>query len=258
VRVGIALHSLRAVPEAAMRELLESALVRDRPIHIHVAEQIGEVQDCLAIRNARPVDWLLDHAPVDARWCLVHATHLSDAETSRLAASGAIAGLCPTTEANLGDGLFPLKPYLDAGGKIGIGSDSHISVSVVEELRWLEYGQRLATRRRNVSASRASPDTGETLFRHAIAGGAQASAVPIAALAAGSRADFVVLDDTSPLLAGRDASNAIDTWIFAGNASLVRSVVVAGETVVSDFRHHDEDRIAARHSNVAVRLSRLG
>jgi cytosine/adenosine deaminase-related metal-dependent hydrolase len=115
VRVGIALHSLRAVPEAAMRELLESALVRDRPIHIHVAEQIGEVQDCFAIRNARPVDWLLDHAPVDARWCLVHATHLSDAEMSRLAASGAIAGLCPTTEANLGDGLFPLKPYLDVG-----------------------------------------------------------------------------------------------------------------------------------------------
>jgi formimidoylglutamate deiminase len=256
VRVGIALHSLRAVPEAAMRELLESALVRDRPIHIHVAEQIGEVQDCFAIRNARPVDWLLDHAPVDARWCLVHATHLSDAEMSRLAASGAIAGLCPTTEANLGDGLFPLKPYLDAGGRIGIGSDSHISVSVVEELRWLEYGQRLATRRRNVSASRASPDTGGTLFRHALAGGAQASAAPIATLATGSRADFVVLDDASPLLAGRDAANAIDTWIFAGNANLVRSVVVAGETVVAGFRHRDEDRIAKRYSETVRKLAK--
>jgi formimidoylglutamate deiminase len=256
VRVGIALHSLRAVPEAAMRELLESALVRDRPIHIHVAEQIGEVQDCFAIRNARPVDWLLDHAPVDARWCLVHATHLSDAEMSRLAASGAIAGLCPTTEANLGDGLFPLKPYLDAGGRIGIGSDSHISVSVVEELRWLEYGQRLATRRRNVSASRASPDTGETLFRHALAGGAQASSTPVATLTAGARADFVVLDDASPLLAGRDASNAIDTWIFAGNANLVRSVVVAGETVVAGFRHRDEDRIAKRYSETVRKLAK--
>jgi formimidoylglutamate deiminase len=255
VRVGIALHSLRAVPEAAMRGVLESGLVRDRPIHIHVAEQIGEVQDCLAIRNARPVDWLLDHAPVDARWCLVHATHLSETEMTRLAASGAVAGLCPTTEANLGDGLFPLKAYLDAGGRIGIGSDSHISVSVVEELRWLEYGQRLATRRRNVSASRASPDTGETLFRHALAGGAQASSASVAALAAGSRADFVVLDDTSPLLAGRDASNAIDTWIFAGNANLVRSVIVAGETVVDGFRHRDEDRIAARYGETVRRLA---
>ena len=166
VRIGAALHSLRAVPESAMRSVLACASLRDRPIHIHVAEQIGEVQDCLAVRNARPVEWLLDHAPVDARWCLVHATHLSDDEVTRLAASGAVAGLCPTTEANLGDGVFPLREYLDARGRIGVGSDSHISVSVVEELRWLEYGQRLMTRRRNVSASRSSPDTGATLFRY--------------------------------------------------------------------------------------------
>jgi formimidoylglutamate deiminase len=258
VRVGIALHSLRAVPEAAMRSVLESELARDRPIHIHVAEQIGEVQDCLALRNARPVEWLLDHASVDARWCLVHATHLSDAEMRRLATSGAVAGLCPTTEANLGDGLFPLKSYLDAGGRFGIGSDSHISVSAVEELRWLEYGQRLATRRRNVSASRASPNTGETLFRHALAGGAQASGAGVAALTDGSRADFVVLDDASPWLAGRDAAHLLDTFVFAGNANLVRSVVVGGETVVSDFRHRDEDRIAARYREVVARLARAG
>jgi formimidoylglutamate deiminase len=256
VRVGIALHSLRAVPEAAMRSVLESGLARDCPIHIHVAEQIGEVQDCLAIRNARPVEWLLDHAPVDARWCLVHATHLTDAEMRRLAASGAVAGLCPTTEANLGDGLFPLKSYLEAGGKIGIGSDSHISVSVVEELRWLEYGQRLATRRRNISASRNSPDTGETLFRHALAGGAQAAGAALGALAAGSRADLLVLDDASALLAGRDADHVLDTWVFAGNASLIKNVSVAGKTVVRDFRHHDEDRIAARYREIVERLAR--
>jgi formimidoylglutamate deiminase len=256
VRVGVALHSLRAVPEAAMRGVLDSGLTRDCPIHIHVAEQIGEVQDSLAIRNARPVEWLLDHAPVDARWCLVHATHLTDAEMRRLAASGAVAGLCPTTEANLGDGLFPLKSYLDAGGRIGIGSDSHISVSVVEELRWLEYGQRLATRRRNISASRASPDTGETLFRHALAGGAKAAGVSLGALAAGSRADFLILDDASPLLAGRDAAHVLDTWVFAGNTSLIRDVTVAGKTVVHDFRHHDEERIASRYRDVVERLAR--
>jgi formimidoylglutamate deiminase len=256
IRIGAALHSLRAVPEAAMRSVLACATLRDRPIHIHVAEQIGEVQDCLAVRNARPVEWLLDHAPVDGRWCLVHATHLSDDEVARLAASGAVAGLCPTTEANLGDGVFPLKPYLDAGGRIGVGSDSHISVSVVEELRWLEYGQRLMTRRRNVSASRASPDTGATLFRAALAGGAQSAGVSVGRIEAGARADFVVLDDTAPLLAGRDASNVLDTWIFAGNANLVRRVAVAGEIVVDDFRHRDEERIATRYRDTIAGLAR--
>ena len=259
LRVGVALHSLRAVPEGAMRTVLASDLTRDCPIHIHIAEQIGEVQDCLAIRNARPVEWLLDHAPVDARWCLVHATHLTDAEIRGLAASKAIAGLCPTTEANLGDGLFPLKPYLDAGGVIGIGSDSHISVSPVEELRWLEYGQRLLSRRRNIGASRESPSTGENLFRRTLTGGAAASGVKVGALTDGSaatRADLLVLDDAAPLLAGRDAAHALDTWIFAGNANLVRDVVVAGEVVVRDFRHRDEERIAVRYREVVERLAR--
>jgi formimidoylglutamate deiminase len=258
VRVGVALHSLRAVPEAAMQAVLASELAADCPIHIHVAEQIGEVQDSLAIRNARPVEWLLDHAPVDGRWCLVHATHLSESETKRLAKSGAVAGLCPTTEANLGDGLFPLKAYLDAGGRIGIGSDSHISVSVVEELRWLEYGQRLATRHRNVSASPASPSTGETLFRHALSGGAQAAGVSVGALAKAARADFVVLDDASPLLAGRDAAHLLDAFVFAGNANLVKRVVAGGDIVIDDFRHRDGERIAARYREVVERLVRAG
>jgi formimidoylglutamate deiminase len=255
LRVGLALHSLRAVPEDAMRAVLASELARDCPIHIHIAEQIGEVQDCLAIRNARPVEWLLDHAPVDARWCLVHATHMTDVETRRLAASGAIAGLCPTTEANLGDGLFALKPYLDAGGAIGIGSDSHVSVSPVEELRWLEYGQRLATRRRNIGASRESASVGETLFRRALDGGARASGARVAALA-DTRADWVALDAASPILAGRDTAHVIDTWLFAGNSSLVQDVVVGGTRVVQDFRHRDEERIAARYRDVVEGLAR--
>ena len=260
LRVGVALHSLRAVPEEAMRMVLENQSVRDGVVHIHIAEQIGEVQDCLAIRKARPVEWLLDHADVDARWCLVHATHLTEDETRRIAASGAVAGLCPTTEANLGDGLFPLKAYLDAGGVLGIGSDSHISVSPVEELRWLEYGQRLVTRHRNVSASAATPSTGETLFAHALSGGAQASGANIGRLDAEDgiepRADLVVLDDASPLLAGRDAAHAIDTWLFAGNSNLVRHVMAGGEWRVRDFHHRDEERIAARYRAVVETLSR--
>jgi len=261
LRVGIALHSLRAVPEEAMRVVLGADVARGCPIHIHVAEQIGEVQDCLALRKARPVEWLLDHAPVDARWCLVHATHMDAHETQRLAATGAVAGLCPTTEANLGDGLFPLKAYLDAGGAIGIGSDSHISVSPVEELRWLEYGQRLLTRHRNVSATARTPSTGERLFAKALVGSARAAGVALGSLDAGAsdaspRADLLALDATSPLLAGRDAAHAIDSWIFAGNANLVRDVMVAGEWVVRDFRHRDEARIAARYREVVERIAR--
>jgi formimidoylglutamate deiminase len=163
--------------------------------------------------------------------------------------------LCPTTEANLGDGLFALKPYLDAGGAIGIGSDSHVSVSPVEELRWLEYGQRLATRRRNIGASRESASVGETLFRRALDGGARASGARVAALA-DTRADWVALDAASPILAGRDTAHVIDTWLFAGNSSLVQDVVVGGTRVVQDFRHRDEERIAARYRDVVEGLAR--
>lgn len=272
VRIGIALHSLRAVPEVAMNAVLAgiAALPPSRsgvpvsmmPIHIHIAEQIGEVQDCIAVRDARPVEWLLDHAPVDARWCLVHATHMDEQETRRLARTGAVAGLCPTTEANLGDGLFPLKDYLEAGGTIGIGSDSHISVSPVEDLRWLEYGQRLLTRHRNVSATPARPSTGEVLFANALLGSARASGMAIGYMEGGDpsvpsigpRADLLVLDERSPLLAGRTSPHLLDTWIFAGNRSLVRDVMVNGEWVVRDFHHRDEERIAARYRALVERL----
>ena len=205
VRIGVAFHSLRAVPLQAMREVLDHELSAEGPIHIHIAEQIGEVQDCLATRGARPVEWLFDHAPVDSRWCLVHATHLTEAETLQIAGSGAVAGLCPTTEANLGDGLFPLAAFQDAGGTLGIGSDSHISVSPVEELRWLEYGQRLSTRHRNIAARHQGDSVGETLWRAALRGGRQAAGLPPDAWQPGSRADMIVLDDTAPLLAARDA-----------------------------------------------------
>ena len=262
LRVGVALHSLRAVPADAMRVVLDAVCMPSQapmPIHIHIAEQIGEVQDCLAIRNARPVEWLLDHAPVDPRWCLVHATHMTADETRRLAATGAVAGLCPTTEANLGDGLFALKAWLDADGRTGIGSDSHISVSPVEELRWLEYGQRLATHHRNIAVSESSDSVGENLWGDALFGGAQASGVNIGTLEPRDcgdqpRADLLVLDDESPLLAARTTENVLDTFLFAGNSNLVRHVMVSGKWVVRDFQHRDEARIAASYRSTVERL----
>jgi formimidoylglutamate deiminase len=255
LRLGIALHSLRAVPEDAMRALLSSSVCRELPIHIHIAEQIGEVQDCLAVRGARPVEWLLDHADVDARWTLIHATHLTPHETDRLAKSGAVAGLCPTTEANLGDGLFPLAAFIDAGGTLGIGSDSHISVSPVEELRWLEYGQRLITRHRNVTARRPEESVGTALWQRALQGGALAAATDIARLADGARADLLVLDDRSPLLAARDEADVIDSFLFAGNTPLVRDVMVGGQWRVRDFAHAAEQSAAEAYRVVVERLA---
>ena len=255
VQIGIALHSLRAVPEQALTEVLASPLAKTGPIHIHIAEQIGEVQDCLATRGARPVEWLFDHAQVDQRWCLVHATHLTDVETAQLARSGAVAGLCPTTEANLGDGLFPLAQFLDAGGTLGIGSDSHISISPVEELRWLEYGQRLLSRHRNIAARKQGDSVGETLWRAALAGGAQASGVEVGELRVGARGDLMVLDDSSPLLAARDVRSLIDSFLFSGNTPLVRDVMVGGRWQVRNFRHRDEERIAARYHTAVSALA---
>ncbi len=234
LRIGAAFHSLRAVPEIAMQAVL-SALPRDMRVHIHIAEQLGEVQDCLALRGARPVEWLLDHAPVDSRWTLVHATHLTKAETLGIADSGATVAICPTTEANLGDGLFPLEDYLQAGGRWGIGSDSHVSVSPVEELRWLEYGQRLITRHRNIAVNESS-SVGESLL-HGVVASADASS------GLAGEEDIVVLEDHAVAFAGAHVNDVIDRWIFAGNRPLVREVRVAGQTCVSAGRHRDHESI---------------
>ncbi|MDQ3039399.1 MAG: formimidoylglutamate deiminase, partial [Pseudomonadota bacterium] len=206
LRIGCAFHSLRAVPADAMGAVL-AALPGAMPVHIHIAEQIGEVQDCIAVRNARPVEWLFDNAAVDARWTLVHAIHLTTAETHAIASSGATVAICPSTEANLGDGLFPLRDYLDAGGGWGIGSDSQISVSPIEELRWLEYGQRLVTRHRNIAVREESPSVGETLLRGVVASSARASGFA-------DTGDVVVLDGDAPQLAGASSDDVVDRWIF--------------------------------------------
>ncbi len=251
VTVGVAPHSLRAVtPETLTAMVAEvHALDARAPIHIHVAEQGREVQDCIEWCGARPVEWLLQNAPVGPRWCLVHATHITDGEAARLAASRAVAGLCPTTEANLGDGVFPAPDYLAADGAFGIGSDSHISVSPVEELRWLEYGQRLNLKQRNVLAGgEGTPSVGALLFRRALTGGAQALARPIGRLAPGCRADLVVLDDDNPALYGRNGDVLLDSLIFAGNTNPVRAVMAGGRWVVQNGHHPHEEKIFAAYT----------
>ena len=237
--VGVAPHSLRAVGPRALHELVSATHAADplAPIHLHIAEQQQEVDDCLAWSGTRPVAWLLDHAPVDARWCLVHATHLDAGERSALAATGAVAGLCPSTEANLGDGLFDAAAWQALGGAWGIGSDSHASVDAAEELRWLEYGQRLALQRRNVLATHARPQVADTLWLAAVDGGARASGRAIAGLQPGEQADMVVLDARG-VLAGLAPAQQLAAHVFAPQGrSSVRDVWVGGVRRVVDGAH---------------------
>ncbi len=252
VRLGLALHSLRAVTPETLAAALDGLerLDPSAPIHIHIAEQLREVRDCIAWCGARPVAWLLDNAPLGPRWCPIHATHMTEAETRRLAGSGAVVGLCPTTEANLGDGLFPAPAYLGAGGAFGIGSDSQVSVSPIEELRWLEYGQRLHLRRRNLLGG------GAALFKQALAGGAQALARPIGRLTAGCRADLLVLDGAHPSLTGKTGDLLLEALVFAGNENPVTEVMVGGVWVVRD-RHHprEEENADAYRRAVAALLT---
>jgi formimidoylglutamate deiminase len=200
------------------------------------------------------VQWLLENVAVDQRWCLVHATHLAAEEIAGIAASGAVAGLCPTTEANLGDGLFPLAPFLAQGGRFGIGSDSHVSQSAVEELRWLEYGQRLQQQRRNIAVSATQRRVGDFLWQAAAQGGAQAAGRPVGALAPGRRADVVVLDDAHPNLSGAALDEVLGTLVFSGNDNLVRDVMVGGRWLVRDRQHMAQQEIAARFKQTLAEL----
>jgi len=248
--IGAAPHSLRAVTPDELAEVV--ALAPDGPIHIHAAEQMKEVEDCLAWSGQRPVAWLLDRAGIDHRWCLIHATHLDDEEVAGLAASGAVAGLCPVTEANLGDGIFPGKSFTALGGRYGVGTDSNILIGAAAELRQLEYAQRLAVRERNVLAG--SPrSTGRSLFDAAQAGGTQAliGSNAAAGLTVGAPAEFITLDrsDAPPL----DGDAILDAWIFAGLGS-IEDVWVRGRRLVVAGRHIHRDAVAARYRRVIAEL----
>jgi formiminoglutamate deiminase len=249
--VGIAPHSLRAVTPDELAAILP--LADDAPIHIHVAEQTREVDDCLAWSGQRPVAWLLDHAPVDRRWCLVHATHLVEAEARGLAASGATAGLCPITEANLGDGVFPAESFLAAGGAFGIGSDSNVLIDLAEELRLLEYGQRLTRRSRAVLANPERVSVGAALFHGALNGGGRALGVQ-AGIAAGAALDLASLKADHPALAGRSGDALLDGWIFAARGGAVDDVWRRGVKVVAGGRHLRGEAIAADYRRVLTRL----
>ena len=261
--LGLAPHSLRAVPPDSLAAAVQglTALNPQAPIHIHIAEQTQEVDDCIAWSGQRPVQWLLNHAPVDERWCLVHATHMTPDEYAGAARTGAVAGICPTTEANLGDGIFDMPLWLQHGGRWGVGSDSHACVNAAEELLMLEYGQRLSRRQRNVLASSGQPEVATAMALQAVQGGAQASGrlVPGAAagIAVGQSADWVVLDAQHVALRGLPAPAMLSAHVFASHrTSAIDSVWVGGASRVAQGRHalHDSAASAfatARASTIA-------
>jgi formimidoylglutamate deiminase len=252
VVAGVAPHSLRAVDPGSLKELVKS-LPTAAPVHIHAAEQTKEVEDCVAALGKRPVEWLLENMDVDKRWCLVHATHMTPEETQALARSGATAGLCPTTEGNLGDGIFPLLAYRAAGGRYGIGGDSHVSRDPVEELRLLEYAQRLTVRRRNLIVGERSQAVGTTLWLEAAAGG-ESLGRNMGAIAPGLRADLVVLDGDHPDLAGRSGDAIANAFVFSGATNLVRDVMVGGAWTVREGRHAQEHAAASAYKRALAEL----
>ena len=263
-RLGLAPHSLRAVPPESLREAVAGlhALDASAPVHIHIAEQTAEVDACLVWSGQRPVEWLLDHAPVNARWCLIHATHMSDTEYQRAAASGAVAGICPSTEANLGDGLFDMPRWRAAGGAWGIGSDSHACVNAAEELMLLEYGQRLQFRQRNVLASATQAQVATATLLQAVAGGAQASGRAAkcleSGLAVGQRANFCVLDAQHLALAGLKAPEMLSAHVFASHrTSALESAWVGGLQRTRQGRHPLHDAAAAAFIQARSQLTKV-
>jgi formimidoylglutamate deiminase len=253
--VGVAPHSLRAVTPPELSAVVQ--LAGSGVVHIHIAEQRREVEECLAWSGRRPIEWLLDSQPVDARWCLVHATHATAAELAGIAARSAIAGLCPITESSLGDGIFAAADFSARAGRIGIGSDSNIMLDAAAELRTLEYSQRLARQARNVLAGGAGASTGRTLFDAALGGGWQALHADAAAprgLAVGASLDLVTLDSRAAALLERHDDEVLDSWIFAGGRELIDCVFRAGERVVSGGRHRDRGALIARYGQALRRL----
>jgi formiminoglutamate deiminase len=248
--IGVAPHSLRAVAPGELAEIV--SLIGNAPVHIHAAEQIKEVDDCLAWSGARPVEWLLEHADVNKSWTLIHATHMTGSEASQLAKSGAVAGICAVTEANLGDGVFRAQEFLCAGGQFGIGTDSNVRIDAAEELRSLEYAQRLMRRARNLWTSIPGASTGRALFDGALAGGSRSLGYALSGMRVGASADLVSFDHDDPALAGRSGDAILDSWIFAG--SRIDCVWRLGEKRVSGGRHLARNRIEADYRRVLHHL----
>ena len=254
--VGVAPHSLRAASTQQITALVQG-LPAQRPIHIHIAEQQKEVDSCIAYSGKRPVELLFDTQEVNERWCLVHATHLTAHEVTQIASSKSIAGICTSTEGNLGDGFFPLPDFIAQQGRFGIGSDSHVSQSPIEELRWLEYGQRLAAQRRNIASKVGQRHIGDFLWQASLSGGAQASGRNVGSLAVGQRADLLVLDAEHPNLSGIANADILNSWIFSGNDNLVRDVLVGGKWRVKNGQHLHQSEIQQRFKQTMRQLRTL-
>ncbi|GHF30872.1 formimidoylglutamate deiminase [Kordiimonas sediminis] len=255
-RLGVAFHSLRAVDAADIAGMLEK-LPASIPCHVHIAEQTAEVEAAVAFTGKRPVELLFDHVPVDEDWTLIHATHLNDAEITAIAESGAVVGVCPTTEANLGDGIFPASQFSRRGGRMAIGSDSHISVDPREELRLLEYSQRLTRRQRTILVGRHSGHVGEYLWRESAINGAQSLGQPCGALEVGKRADLLVLDDTDMAYAGVRYGQIFDALVFAGQPNPIRHVMIGGNWVVENGRHAKEEAIISDYRAAVQEIIRM-
>ncbi|MEO8537002.1 MAG: formimidoylglutamate deiminase [Betaproteobacteria bacterium] len=255
--LGVAPHSLRAVTPDELAAIVEAAPA-GAPIHIHAAEQTKEVVDCLAWSGMRPVEWLLAHVGIDARWCLVHATHMDDREVTALAATGAVAGLEPSTEADLGDGIFEAESYLRAGGRFGIGTDSNTLIDPFAEVRQLEWSQRLRARRRNVLVDDTRVPVGQRLWRAAARGGAQAVGQPVGRIAAGMRADLIVLDSEDPALADQPVDHVLDAAIFGPCRRPVRDLMSAGQWIVREGRHAHESDVYRRFRAAIARIDASG
>ena len=252
-KLGIAPHSLRAVPARDLREVLQSCPDKTGPVHIHIAEQPAEVEECIQHLGARPLEWLIENFAIDDRWNLVHATHMSDHELDIVTATKATAVVCPTTEADLGDGLFRSADWLKAGARLAIGSDSNVRISVTEELRLLEYNERLRLGQRNI-LTKPDSSCGRFLYQHAAESGAKALGQAVGKLEIGFRADFLALEPSHELLVGRKPDAVLDSWVFAGDRSMIESVWVAGRCVVKDGRHKSDTLLSQGFSQVVREL----
>ena len=246
--LGICFHSLRAVSKEQMQQVL-STLPSELPVHIHIAEQMKEVNDCIEWSGHRPVEYLYENFEVDKHWCLIHATHLNENEVELIADSEAVVGICPSTEANLGDGFFPAVDYLAKKGRWGIGSDSHVSVNVLEELRWFEYGQRLVKQKRNRLSSLQQPSVGQLLWTQAAKGGAQACAVALGEIGVGFRADWLEIKDDEWLV-GLSNAQKLNRWLFSGEKNKIANVYVAGKCVIENGCHELDKTLSAQFAQV--------
>ena len=255
--VGIAPHSLRAVDKSSLDQAVKHVRSLDNkaPVHIHIAEQQKEVDDCLAHYGQRPVEWLLNNAELDEQWCLIHATHINEQERQGIVASKAIAGICPTTEANLGDGIFPTTEFLAEKGTIAIGSDSHISVNPIEELRWLEYAQRLIKQQRAILATENEASVGRNLWQQAALGGAQSTNSNTGELAIGKQADLLVLNAKKIALFAHDDQYLLDSMIFASQQNIIQDVMVNGHWVIKAGAHLLEKKSEQDFSQLLANLS---